>query len=146
LFSFGELLSSSKPPLVTVRTSGVYKIVYGFGDASGKGFGSMMLTANGIKYRIGLWGADDESKLSNRKEFKNQVEALEQKALDGDLTNAVVYFFTDNSTVESCQAVQADGQDAEVRNDPQCKNSRLTCYRKAHDKRRDGRCIPGTFV
>jgi hypothetical protein len=102
LFSLGELLSSSKPPLVTVRTNVVYKILYGFGDASGKGFGSTMVTTNGIKHRIGLWGADDESELSNWKEFKNQVEALEQEALDGNLTNVMVYFFTDNPTVESC--------------------------------------------
>jgi hypothetical protein len=88
--------------LVTVRTNVVYEIFYGFGDASGKGFGSTMLTKKGIKYRIGLWGADDEGESSNWKEVKNQVEALEQEATDGNLTNAMVYFFTDNSTVESC--------------------------------------------
>ena len=102
VFSLIELLSSPRPPLVTVRTNTVYEIFYGFGDASGKGFGSTRLTTKGIKYRIGLWGSDDESESSNWKEFENQVEALEQEARDGNLTNATVYFFTDNSTVESC--------------------------------------------
>jgi hypothetical protein len=102
VFALKELLSSEKPPLVTVRANSVYKVVYGFGDASEKGFGSTMLSPGGIKYRIGLWGADDEGESSNWKEFENQVEALEQEADDGNLANAMVFFFTDNSTVESC--------------------------------------------
>jgi hypothetical protein len=61
-----------------------------------------MLSKKGIKYRIGLWGKEDEDESSNWKEFENQVEALEQEATEGNLTNALVYFFTDNSTVESC--------------------------------------------
>jgi hypothetical protein len=60
------------------------------------------LTAKGIKYWMGLWGADDEGESSNWKEFENQVESLEHEAMEGNLTNAMVYFFTDNSTVESC--------------------------------------------
>jgi hypothetical protein len=102
VFALSELLSSEKPPLVTVRSNVVYEIFYGFGDASGKGFGSTMLSKRGIKYRIGLWGSDDESESSNWKEFENQVESLEHEALEGNLTNALVYFFTDNSTVEAC--------------------------------------------
>jgi hypothetical protein len=85
-----------------VRLNLVYEIFYGFGDASGKGFGSTMLSKKGIKYRIGLWGSDDEDESSNWKEFENQVEALEHEGAEGNLTNAMVYFFTDNSTVESC--------------------------------------------
>jgi hypothetical protein len=102
VFALSELLSSETPPLVTVRSNKVYEIFYGFGDASGKGFGSTMLSKKGIKYRIGLWGIDDEDESSNWKEFENQVEALEEEAAEGSLTNALVYFFTDNSTVEAC--------------------------------------------
>jgi hypothetical protein len=102
VFALAELLSSDKPPLVTVRSSMVYEIFYGFGDASGKGFGSTMLSKRGIKYRIGLWGTDNEDESSNWKEFENQVEALEEEASEGNLTNASVSFFTDNSTLESC--------------------------------------------
>jgi hypothetical protein len=102
VFALSELLSAEKPPLVSVRSNVVYKIFYGFGDASGKGFGSTVLSKNRIKYRIGLWGTTDEAESSNWKEFKNQVEALEHEAAEENLTNAAVYFFTDNSTVESC--------------------------------------------
>jgi hypothetical protein len=100
VFALKELLSSKKPPLVTIRVNSVY--VYGFGDASGKGFGSTMLSSRGIKYRIGLLGADDEEESSNWKEFENQEEALVQEAEDGNLANSMVFFYTDNSIVESC--------------------------------------------
>jgi hypothetical protein len=100
VFALKELLSSKEPPLVTVRTNSVYEVVYGFGDASGKGFGSMMLSSRGIKYRIGLWGADDEDESSNWKEFENQVEALEQEAANGNLANSMVFFYTDNYQIE----------------------------------------------
>jgi hypothetical protein len=102
LFALSELMSAKEPPLVIVRTNTVFEIYYGFGDASGKGFGSTTLSSKGIKHRVGLWGSDDETESSNWKEFENQVEALEQEAEEGNLTNAMVFYFTDNSTVESC--------------------------------------------
>ena len=102
MFALTELLSADKPPLVTVRSNMVHEIFCGFGDASGKGFGSTMPSKKGIKCRIGLWGSDDEGESSNWKEFKNQVKALEHEAEEGNLINALVYFFTDGSTVGSC--------------------------------------------
>jgi hypothetical protein len=60
IFALSELLSADTPPLVVIRSSLVYEIFYGFGNASGKGFGSTMLSKRGIKYRIGLWGDDEE--------------------------------------------------------------------------------------
>jgi hypothetical protein len=87
VFALKELLSSKKPPLVTIHVNSVYEAVYGFGDASVKGFGSTMLSSRGIKYRIGLWGAYDEEESLNWKKFENQVEALEQEAEDGNLAN-----------------------------------------------------------
>jgi hypothetical protein len=102
LFALSELMSCKEPPLVIVRSNSVYEMYYGFGDASGKGFGSTTLSSKGIKHRVGLWGSDDESESSNWKEFENQVQALEHEAEEGNLTNAMVFYFTDNSTVESC--------------------------------------------
>jgi hypothetical protein len=99
--------------------------LYGFGDALRKGFGSTMLSKRGIKYQIGLWGPTAEDESSNWKEFENRVEALEHEADEGNLNNAMVYFFTDNSMVESCiyrgnsssmkLFFQADGLNAETR-------------------------------
>ncbi len=37
----------------------------------------------------------------NWREFKNVVESLEEEAESGRLENSSVYFFTDNTTVES---------------------------------------------
>ena len=47
VFALSELLLSDKPPLVTVRSNMVDEIFYGFGDASGKGFGGTMLSTKG---------------------------------------------------------------------------------------------------
>jgi hypothetical protein len=76
-------------------------VVYGFGDASGKGFGSTFSRGSNISYCIGTWGDDESSESSNWREFTNVVESLEAEAEGGHLANTAVYFFTDNSTVET---------------------------------------------
>ena len=65
LFALSELMSSKEPPLVIVHSNSVYEMYYGFGDTSGKGFGSTTLSSKGIKHQVGLWGSDDESESSN---------------------------------------------------------------------------------
>jgi hypothetical protein len=96
-----DLFASVKPPLVMVRALCVYHILYGFGDASGKGFGSTMLSSRGTRFRIGTWDSDSEEEFSNFREFENIVETLEAEDDAGNLTGALVYIFTDNSTVEA---------------------------------------------
>jgi hypothetical protein len=93
--------ASETPPKVMVRATLLFLVVYGFGDASGKGFGSTFTVPNGISYRIGVWGPDETDESSNWKEFQNVVESLEEEAESGRLDNSQVYFCTDNSTVES---------------------------------------------
>ena len=61
-----------------------------------------MLGSNGVRYRIGIWGQDDELESSNYKEFENIVSTVEDEAEQGDLQGAHLFLFTDNSTVESC--------------------------------------------
>lgn len=99
--SLQEVFEAPKPPLVTVRALTVYHILYGFGDASGKGFGSTMLSKKGTRFRIGTWDADTEEESSNFREFENIVETLETEEKDRNLCDSLVYLFTDNSTVES---------------------------------------------
>ena len=97
-----RLFSLETPPEVPVRVRAVLVAVYGFGDASGTGFGSTIQRSDGIGYRIGVWSeseTDEES--SNWREFTNVVETLEEEAQSGSLSSTEVYFFTDNSTVES---------------------------------------------
>ena len=89
------------PPRIILRATFIFLIIYGFGDASGKGFGSTFAQGSDISYRIGTWGEDESNESSNWREFTNVVESLEDEAESGRLTNTVVYFFTDNSTVES---------------------------------------------
>ena len=96
-----QFFSSKSPPKVMVRATCLHLVVYGFGDASGTGFGSTFTVANGISYRIGVWGPDESDESSNWKEFTNVVESLEEEAKSGRLDNSQVYFCTDNSTVEA---------------------------------------------
>lgn len=72
-------------------------IVYGFGDASGKGFGSTFERGKGIAYQIGVWRSDESDESSNWRKFTN----VEEEARGGHLTDVVVCFFTDSATVEA---------------------------------------------
>ena len=101
LVFLAQFFKSDSPPRVMVRSRLLFLIVYGFGDASGKGFGSTFTVPDGISYRIGVWKPDESSESSNWREFTNVVESLEEEAASGRLDNATVYFFTDNTTVEA---------------------------------------------
>jgi hypothetical protein len=96
-----RLFESEAPPEVNVRARLIIHILYGFADASGKGFGSTILGENGTRYRIGIWDKDTEEQSSNFREFENVVEALEEEADNGNLEGAEIYMCTDNSTVEA---------------------------------------------
>jgi hypothetical protein len=95
------MFSAKAPPVIVLRSLFVYEVTHGFGDASGKGFGSTFSLGGDISYRIGTWGYDEGDESSNWREFTNVVESLEDEAEVGQLANAVVCFFTDNSTVET---------------------------------------------
>mmetsp|Transcript_39960 Transcript_39960/g.56309 ORF Transcript_39960/g.56309 Transcript_39960/m.56309 type:complete len:432 (+) Transcript_39960:3-1298(+) len=109
--AMNRFFSPAKPPVVTVRSSTVLTITYGFGDASGLGKGSTiedfrngctpMPSVEGIRYRIGVWEADEAGESSNYREFTNVVEALEEDGDAGRLQYCEVFFFTDNATVET---------------------------------------------
>jgi hypothetical protein len=92
------------PPKIHDRSTKIQIVRYGFGDASGSGFGSIMETSEGLKSRIGVWGYDDSEESSNFKEFENVVTTIEEEVMAGTLKGAMLYFFTDNSTVEGALA------------------------------------------
>jgi len=96
-----SLFNCEEPPKVTVRTSEVQFIVYGFADASKSGFGSSIEYTDGVYYRIGTWSQDDDSNSSNFREFANIVETIEEEVQAGKLKNTTLILATDNSTVES---------------------------------------------
>ncbi len=97
-----KLADSDSPPVRVVRSKTVVSAVYGFVDASGKGFCGTLGYHDHINYRIGVWGRDEESESSNYKELRNLVETCEEEALAGRLFNAEFFLFTDNSTAEAC--------------------------------------------
>ena len=92
---------SETPPIITDRSTEINLLVYGFVDASKSGFGASLDYENNIRYRIGVWGPDEENSSSNFREFANLVETLEVEVNAGRLKNAYVIMATDNSTVES---------------------------------------------
>ena len=77
---FEVLLNPDAPPEVTVRCLRIFTLLYGFGDASGRGFGSTVLGSDGIRYRIGVWDRTTENESSNFREFKKVVLSLEEEA------------------------------------------------------------------
>ena len=102
LMALMRLSESDSPPVRVVRSKTVVSAVYGFVDASGRGFCGTLGYHDHINYRIGVWGKDEESESSNYKELCNLVETCEEEAAAGRLFNAEFFLFTDNSTAEAC--------------------------------------------
>jgi hypothetical protein len=108
------------PPERIVRTNAATFAFYGFGDASGSGFGSTITTPEGIRYRYGIWGDDLAGLSSNYRELFNLTEAaadhisrlrfthlqnlvtsIEAEATAGCLAPCEFYLFTDNAVAEA---------------------------------------------
>jgi hypothetical protein len=114
------LLASPTPPVRTIRASSLITVYYGFGDASGAGFGDTLLTPKGVTYRCGIWGDDLQAQSSNYRELFNLTEAMEAHAATfqfNHLQNLVttlenmagndawlsaeIFMFTDNAVAEA---------------------------------------------
>lgn len=100
LSSLTLLFGSQEPPRRLVRGAHVSVARYGFGDASGGGFGASWAVGKRIKWRLGTWGEEESEGSSNLRELKNLVETLETMADDGELRGTECFLFTDNSTAE----------------------------------------------
>lgn len=111
------LFSPDTPPRRVVRSRQVLVTLYGFGDASGDGFGQTLMTPAGIKYTYGLWGSVLSSQSSNYREFRNLLELVDAEASDtfpslAQLVTSVerlvadappnmeMFLFTDNAVAE----------------------------------------------
>jgi hypothetical protein len=95
------LFSSETPPIRYVRSQKLGVAIYGFGDASGAGFGRTFSKANDTYFCHGVYAKDELSNSSNYRELSNLVTALEDGVKEGYLANAEIWIFTDNSTAES---------------------------------------------
>jgi hypothetical protein len=89
--------------LARVRSKFITWLTYGFGDASGKGYGAALLLWDGvIFYRQGLWKwTIIKERSSNYRELRNLVDGLERAAEKGLLDGTEVWMFTDNTTAEA---------------------------------------------
>ena len=76
-----RLTAGEVPPKRFVRSKLIVTACYGFGDASGSGFGSTIATPDGVRFRHGLWGRDCNKRSSNYRELRNLVEAIEEGVL-----------------------------------------------------------------
>jgi hypothetical protein len=97
-----RLLKPEKPPLKRVRAKATAKVYYGFGDASGCGFGATIQIGDEIIYEYGQWTQEvTETKSSNWRELNNLVETLERVVKEYNLEGSEIFIFTDNTTAEA---------------------------------------------
>ena len=102
LLALGNFFKTIEAPLRLVRGKRILVVRYGFGDASGSGFGSSWIDKNGsTSYRYGVWGTDMQSQSSNYRELCNLVETLEHFGSTNDLEGIELFIFTDNSVAEA---------------------------------------------
>jgi hypothetical protein len=100
--ALSRLMEAEKPPLKLVRARATAKVFYGFGDASGSGFGATIQIGDEIVYEYGQWISEvTETKSSNWRELNNLVEALERVVVEHKMAGSEIFIFTDNTTAES---------------------------------------------
>ncbi len=103
LSSLKRLFDHDTPPKRLVRGKKVQEALYGFGDASGGGFGSSWKKNNDTRtrMRIGTWGSDMDDSSSNHRELRNLVDTLKRMEKEDTLAGTEAFIFTDNSTAEN---------------------------------------------
>jgi hypothetical protein len=100
VLALSKLTMDEAPPKVIKRRSKTGMISYGFGDASGQGFGNA-IEINGKSYtEYGTWSKELEGKHSNYKELRNLVNAIKNAYSGGLLKNTEIFLFTDNFVAE----------------------------------------------
>ena len=95
-----NLTSPAAPPKVVRRRTTMGSASYGFGDASGQGFGNAIQVEGKIHSEFGEWSAEVEDKHSNYKELRNLVNAVKKAYAKGLLKDCELFLFTDNFVAE----------------------------------------------
>jgi hypothetical protein len=101
VYALMELFKPDVPPNRPVRPSATAVALYGFGDASGSGFGTTILIQGSIHYRHGQWSTNYSEHSSNYRELSNLVLGIEEAYTSGLLDNCELFLFTDNTTAEA---------------------------------------------
>ena len=89
------------PPVITTRSFKLNVLIYGFVNASGSGFGSILQINDESNYIIGTSGSQENKNSSNWREFENLVSSMEDSGNEKLLSGATILLATDNSTVEA---------------------------------------------
>ena len=87
-----------EPPRGRLRPENTLVALYLPGDASGSGFGSVVINKEGIIYQSGTWAQDWREESSNFRESDNLVMRIETLVKNGTATNHEVFVFTDCSS------------------------------------------------
>jgi len=95
-----ELTVPLQPPKHTIRSKASLSVAYGFGDASGQGFGCGVQVDERFHYRFGNWATAESEKSSNYRELNNLVLGLESWAQENLINHREIFLFTDNTTAE----------------------------------------------
>ena len=96
------LTKYDRPILRRVRCSRVGQVLYGFGDASGAGFGATIQIGQDIKFEYGQWSNQiTEEESSNWRELSNLVAMVQTLAEEAKLNDCEIFIFTDNTTAEA---------------------------------------------
>ena len=88
-----ELTEDADAPILVVQSKKLYIVKYGFGDASGGGFGSSIQGPDGLEVTMGTWNERGSNKSSNFRELGNLVDRLENDAIEGKLNEVELFFF-----------------------------------------------------
>ena len=98
------LFDAVSPAVRIIRPANLLSVIYGFGDASGSGFGSSFTHVGGFLYRVGVWGSDADDESSNYRELRDLVKAVEVEAEVGNLsaTELKQYFMRGLPQIRSC--------------------------------------------
>jgi len=96
-----QMFHGDTPSVRYLRSKRTGYATYGFGDASGAGFGCAFTTPQlSTWFSFGTWGSDAEDTSSNYKELRNLTESIELGVQDGTLLNTELFIYTDNMTAE----------------------------------------------
>ena len=94
------LMAFERPVKRIIRRRQLIQVSYGFGDASGKGFGSCILINGKVHWKGGQWIGSISEETSNYRELRNLVDALEEAVPSGVIDGPELFMFTDNSVAE----------------------------------------------
>jgi hypothetical protein len=100
------ILRGPTPIMRILRPRSSVKVFYGFGDASGEGYGKAMRNAEcqgkiDFDSEYGFWCSEISEESSNFREFRNFLLWICRGVREGWLRGAQLFLFTDNWVTES---------------------------------------------